>query len=576
MSKIVVVFFLFVIFLSSQAGAQGVANERVKWFRDAKFGMFIHWGLYAEAAGHWNGKTYYGIGEWLMKRAKIKTCDYEKLTQTFNPVKFNAEEWVRVAKDAGMKYIVITAKHHDGFAMFKSEASKYNIVDATPFKRDPLKELADACRKAGIKLGFYYSQYQDWHEPGAGGNTWEFAGTENQFNEYFEKKCLPQVKELLTNYGPLGLIWFDTPGKMTKEQSMELVNLVRKYQPDCLVSSRVGNGVGDYRDFGDGEIPAKRIDEAWEALFTHNNSWGYVDMDHSWKSTKEIIRMLSDVNGKGGNFLLNVGPLGDGSLPSESVKVFRQTGQWIDKNKDGVYATTCSPFPVLPWGTSTSKAGELFLHVYQWPADHALRVPGIQTDVRKVSLLESGEILNSHRQGNDLLIDLPCRMPDPLNTIIKVEYPGQLTVDQTQRLSGDFSNNLLTAVAEMTGKTSLKLYNYAEEFGVWKHAEVLEKWTTPTDRASWVFEVDQPGKYRISLDYSYPLDIPRTEGLIRVAGQNLPFETLATGTRVQDFYHHVIGVVNFPSPGKYTFEIGPKKESEMFIKLRNITVTKFY
>jgi alpha-L-fucosidase len=555
--------------------AQTIENDRVQWFRDAKFGMFIHWGLYAEAAGHWDDKNYFGTGEWLMKRAKIKTSEYEKLAQTFNPAKFNAEEWVKVAKDAGMKYLVITAKHHDGFAMFKSEASKYNIVDATPFKRDPMKELAVACQKAGIKLGFYYSQYQDWHEPGAGGNNWEFAGTESQFNEYFEKKCVPQVKELITNYGSLGLIWFDTPGKMTKEQSMELVNLVRKYQPDCLVSSRVGNDVGDYRDFGDGEIPAKKIDEAWEALFTHNDSWGFVAMDHNWKSTKEIVHILSEVNGKGGNFLLNVGPSGDGSLPSGSVDVFRRTGQWINKNKDAVYATTSSPFSVLPWGTCTSKPGELFLHVYQWPGDLVLRVPGIQNDVKKVSLLESGEILASHRQGNDLLINLPCQMPDPLNTIIKVECQGQLKVDQIQHISDDFTNNLLTAEAETSGKTSLKLYNYAEEFGVWKHAEVLEGWTGKNDQATWTFFVDQAGEYRISLDYSYPLDIPRTEGLIQVADKNLQFETLPTGTRVQDFYHRGIGTVNFPSAGRYKLVLGPKKESERFIKLRNITITKF-
>jgi alpha-L-fucosidase len=567
--------FSLLLFTGMQAQQSKTGGDRVRWFREAKFGMFIHWGLYAEAAGHWDGKNYYGIGEWLMKRAKIKTQEYEKLAGQFNPEKFNAEEWVKVAKDAGMKYIVITAKHHDGFAMFKSEASKYNIVDATPFKRDPLKELAEACRKAGIRLGFYYSQYQDWHEPGAGGNTWEFAGTEDQFNEYFEKKCKPQVKELLTNYGQLGLIWFDTPGKMTKEQSMELVDLVRKYQPGCLVSSRVGNNVGDYLDFGDGEIPAQKVDKAWEALFTHNDSWGYVDVDHNWKSTEEIVRMLSEINGKGGNFLLNVGPKSDGTLPQETVEVFRRTGKWIDKNRDAVYATSYSPFPELPWGTCTSKPGELFLHVHQWPQVPVLRIPGIRTDIKSVNLLESGVSLTYERQGNDLLIHLPCHIPDPFNSVIRLTYKGELSVDSLQHLSPDFSNRLLTAHASRTGQTSTKLYNFAEEFGDWKHAEVLENWTNETDQASWDFCVDKAGEYRIALNYSFPLDIPKREGVIEVAGQKMQFETLQTGTRVQDFYQHVIGMILFPAPGKYTFVIKPVGQGTQFIKLREVCISNF-
>jgi len=574
-------FFLATLFLlfnnSLQAQSDTSDNQqRIQWFRDAKFGMFIHWGLYAEAAGHWDGKNYYGTGEWLMKRAKIKIADYEKLAATFNPNRFNAEEWVQVAKDAGMKYIVITAKHHDGFAMFKSRASKFNIVDATPFKRDPLKELADACHKAGIPLGFYYSQFQDWREPGAGGNTWEFADSKEPFSKYFENKCKPQVKELLTNYGTLGLIWFDTPGEMTREQSMELLALVRKYQPQCLVSSRVGNGVGDYLDFGDGEIPTRKVDKAWEALFTHNDSWGYVDMDHNWKSTEEVVRMLSEINGKGGNFLLNVGPSNDGTLPQGSIGVFRNAGKWIGKNKDAVYATSYSPFPDLPWGTCTSGPGVLYFHVWLWPQDSMLRIPGIHANIKNVSLLESGESLSCEKQGHDLLIHLPVRMPDPLNTVICLTYDGTLMTDSLQLLSAAFPNRLLTAHAERTGKTSLKLYNFAEEFGDWKHAEVLEGWSNEADFATWTFHVEKAGDYRIMLDYSYPLGIPRREGVIEVAGQRLQFETLLTGTRAQDFYKHVIGVISFPSPGKYNLVIKPMGQGDTFIKLRDVSIKRFY
>src|SRR5215204_5781767 len=232
---------------SAKLSEDAIKEQRLRWFREARFGMFIHWGLYSVPAGEWKGKLVPGLGEWIMNRAKIPVTEYEQLTNQFNPVKFNGEEIVRLAKNAGMKYIVITSKHHDGFAMYQSKVSKYNIFDATPFKRDPLKELADAARKAGIRLGFYYSQTQDWHEPDAIGNDWDFKNESTKnFQKYLDEKVKPQVTELLTNYGPIGLIWFDTPRNISKEQSRELVDLVHKLQPDCLVSGRVGNGLGDY------------------------------------------------------------------------------------------------------------------------------------------------------------------------------------------------------------------------------------------------------------------------------------------------------------------------------------------
>jgi len=223
----------------------GQLDDKAKWFRDAKYAMFIHWGPYSEAGGLWKGKRYYGSGEWIMRRTKPTMEEYEALAARFNPVKFDADQWVKVAKDAGMKYIVITAKHHDGFAMWHSKASKFNIVDGTPYDRDPLKELAEACRKAGITFCVYYSQYNDWHEPNAGGNTWTFKDPKD-FSIYYERKCKPQIKELLTGYGPLGLIWFDQPGAITRAQSKELADMVHTHQPNCLVSNRIGHNMGDY------------------------------------------------------------------------------------------------------------------------------------------------------------------------------------------------------------------------------------------------------------------------------------------------------------------------------------------
>ncbi len=215
-----------------------------------------------------------------MRLAEISVKDYETLADRFNPVDFDADAIVRLAREAGMKYVVITAKHHDGFAMFKSAVSNFNIVDATPFGRDPIKELADACKREGLKLGFYYSQFQDWHEIDAAGNTWDFPVPGN-FDRYLEEKALPQIRELLTNYGPIGLIWFDTPGSISSQASKEICDFVYKLQPECLVNSRIGNGFGDYATLGDQEVPKTAPEGLWETIDTHNDTWGYSLHDHN-------------------------------------------------------------------------------------------------------------------------------------------------------------------------------------------------------------------------------------------------------------------------------------------------------
>ena len=226
------------------ADADAAKERRLRWFREAKFGLFIHWGLYAVPAGEWKGKPVPGIGEWIMNRAQIPVREYEKLAAQFNPVKFDADAWVRVAKDAGMRYIVITSKHHDGFALFHSKVSKYNAVDATPFKRDILKELSEACARQGMRLGFYYSQAQDWHEPNGAGNTWDFGPDDRKdYDQYLRDKAEPQVREILSNYGPVCLVWFDTPRMMTPERSQRFVDIVRSIQPDCSTAIRPATSV---------------------------------------------------------------------------------------------------------------------------------------------------------------------------------------------------------------------------------------------------------------------------------------------------------------------------------------------
>lgn len=324
---------------------------RIAWFREAKFGLFIHWGLYALPAGEWKGRHSPGIGEWVMHRLKIPVAEYEQLAPWFNPHKFDAEAWVKMAADAGMKYIVITSKHHDGFAMYHSKVSRYNIVDATPFKRDPIKELADACARRGMPFGFYYSQAQDWHESGGAGNEWDFPPDAEKdksgaYDRYLREKALPQVRELLQNYGPVCLMWFDTPRMMTAERGQIFIDAVRQLQPKTLIDGRLmpGGTGGDYVSTGDNAIPNLNMAGDWEVPATINRTWGYRKDDTDWKSPGDIVFKLVDIVSKGGNYLLNVGPTAEGVIPQASVDNLLSVGRWLKVNGEAVYGAQRSPF----------------------------------------------------------------------------------------------------------------------------------------------------------------------------------------------------------------------------------------
>jgi len=334
-------------------------DSRLDWWREAKFGLFIHWGLYALLEGEWKGQPVASLGEWIMLRARIPVREYEQLPKRFNPTKFNAQDWVSLAKRAGQKYLVITAKHHDGFCMYDSKVTDYDIVDATPFGRDPIRELSAACQREGIKLCFYYSQTQDWHHPDGDGNDWDFDESKKDFRGYVDRYVKPQVRELLTNYGPIGLIWFDTPKGISEQQSLQLVELVHELQPECLVSGRVGNHVGDYASTKDNVIPPGLMAEMdWETPATINDTWGYKRDDHNWKSDEDLIHKLVDIVSKGGNYLLNVGPTAEGEIPRPSVERLESMGRWLGRNSEAVYGTRAGPLQGLEWArtTATSQA----------------------------------------------------------------------------------------------------------------------------------------------------------------------------------------------------------------------------
>lgn len=340
---------LFFLLLRGTLFAQQPADStaHMDWWKEAKFGMFVHWGLYSVTAGNWKGKPAKGY-EHFMLHERIPLKEYAKIADDFNPIKFNAETWVKSAKAAGMKYIVFTSKHHDGYAMYNSKASDYNIVKTTKWGRDPIMELAAACKKYGMKLGLYYSLGRDWEDPDvptnwplkAGrSNTWDYPNEDaKDLARYLERKVKPQIKELLTNYGPIGIIWFDTPELISKPQSAELEAFIRKLQPNCIINSRIGNGLGDYL-VSEQQISATKITKPWEACITMSGHWSYNKYDNAWKSPELIVRQLVEITCKGGNFLLNVNPNGKGELPTQCLENLDVIGQWMKTNQEAIYGT---------------------------------------------------------------------------------------------------------------------------------------------------------------------------------------------------------------------------------------------
>ena len=410
-----------------------MADKRMEWFRDAKYGVIIHWGLYSLLAGEWNGGDYSSAAEWIMRNARIPLAEYRKLVDQFDPTEFNADEWVDRAVKYGAKYLCFTTKHHDGFAMFDSKVSDYNIMH-TPFGRDVVKELSEACAKRGIVFCLYYSQMQDWEDPNADGNTWDFDPEKKDFKVYFEQKVKPQVRELLTNYGKIGMMWFDTPYQMPIELCRELRELVLSIQPDCIINGRIGYGLGDYRQMGDNDIPVLGYRGDWETPMTLNETWGYAANAKRWKAPKTVMNLLIDVAGKGGNLLLNIGPDGTGRIPDEGDHIMRTMGEWLKTNGESIYGTRRTiDFPYqIRWGGITTKGNTLYFHILHTDEiTHQVRICNMESKVKRVYLLETGEELTFFqtyelaRDEHRFRIITEGKVNDPLDTVIVVELEDE-------------------------------------------------------------------------------------------------------------------------------------------------------
>lgn len=425
-------------------------DARMEWWREARFGMFIHWGLYTILAGEWKGRPIPGIGSWSMHGANIPLDDYEPLQGQFNPGAFDAADIARLARKAGMKYVVVTSKHHEGFCLFDSKHTDYDVM-STPFKRDIMKELADACRAEGLKFGFYYSLI-DWHHPHYPvkgdphhpmRNDAAFQAQDRHFDEYLDYMHA-QVRELLMNYGRIDVLWFDfSYNEMTGEawRGRELLTMLFELQPHIIVNNRLAkpgfhpDAAGKDPYHGDFETPENsipppgRYDFDWETCMSMSDSWAYKKDDHNYQSAEQLIRNLADICGKGGNYLLNIGPMPDGSIPTPEVERLEAMGRWLEVYGDSVYGTTASVFAGPPaWGTSTTRrlAGgstRIYLHVFQWPGDGTLLVPPIKGNVRRAYVLsdKSRTALATRRSHDGLSISLPETAPDEAVSVVALD-----------------------------------------------------------------------------------------------------------------------------------------------------------
>lgn len=493
-------------------------ESRVQWWRDARFGMFIHWGVYSLPGGEWKGKRVGGYAEHLMRKEKISRQEYLDLAHRFNPTEFDAEEWILTAKKAGMRYFIITAKHHDGFALFDSKVSDFDMVDQTPFKRDAMAELAAAARKHGMKFGFYYSHAFDWEHPDAPGNDWEYnnpggdklLGGANWFDQhpewlpkaqnYVQQKAIPQIRELIEKYHP-DILWFDTPHKLPLSENIKILKAIREADPGVVVNGRLVRNAaanfGDYKNTADRPAEFYPVSGDWEAIPTTNESYGYSRFDSSHKPAGHFIQLLASAVSRGGNLLMNIGPKGDGAFDHRDLQILQGIGSWMDKNGESITGAQGSGLPLQSWGVTTKKGNKLYLHVFQWPRDGQLTLGGLASTPAKAYLLtDPKKPLAFTRAGaKDLRIQTGKQPADSSNTVIVLELKEALKGDTTRYVSG---NVPLTRLLAFDARQHGKGFGFGDGK---KDRYYVEGWKTKEQFLSWDFRTSVPLRFKLVAHY---------------------------------------------------------------------------
>ena len=521
--------------------SKATLDERMAWWEEARFALFIHWGAYSVLGGEYKGETLeHKYAEQIQRICKISKEDYRKdAASLFRPEKFDAEQWVKLARDAGMKYVVITAKHHDGFAIYHSKHSDFDVENTSQWERDPLKELSDACRKHGLKFGVYYSQSQDWHDvfdpsgdwtaPGnpasTRGSQWgdpakcdKAAANRKMFEAYMEQKGVPQVVELIEDYG-VEMVWYDTPGAYLDEYAQPFLDAVRNTNPDVVVNARIGAGLGDYQGGPDSPVvfPYTK-DRYWEAIQSTLHSWGYNKFDEvSRRPTDYLLRMLATVVSKGGNMMINVGPKPDGTLVENDTKCLREIAAWSRDHIESIHGAQRSPLPPQNWGVVTRKGNDLYLHVFDWPEDGTLRVGGLRTAVTSARLMAGDVPVNTRQTGEGVLVvDLPSEPSHPVNSVIRLRCAGVPEGDSYRLIEPGRQNRFHVTDTPFISGEGLR-----NPIGVGFRA-YMENWTDPDAEIVWKIRVTENGVYNVQFLYDLPNGKPAgNDYMIRIGDRKL-------------------------------------------------------
>lgn len=564
--------------------ASPVANQtaerelETRWFRDARFGLFIHWGVYSVPAGEWKGKKQSFYGEWIMESAKIPIADYKEFSKEFTASKYDPKAWADLAKEAGMKYVVITSKHHDGFALFDSEASDWNAVKASPAQRDLIAPLAEAVRANGLRFGLYYSQAQDWVNGGSflfrkeGEDSWDPAQKTN-FDDYLKNVSLPQVREILERYQP-DILWWDTPAWMNKERARPFAELLKEKAPNMISNNRLGGNFPGDTATPEQHIPARGMPgKMFEVCMTMNDTWGYKSFDHRWKSVGRLLRHLSDISSKGGNFLLNVGPTKEGEIPQPSIDRLKAMGRWMADYGEAIYGTEAGPYVrQLPWGRITKKVDDkggvtLYLHVWEWPSDGRILLPGLSNQPISGRMLKGGAPLQSEPTAEGVVVTLPGQPTHEDISVAALVFKEPLTISGNSLPQTDPQKPLTLSASEADcvgfEEANLRKEGQGEE-AYWTD------WNDPKFRLEYSVESKKAGKWKVSAEVAGEQSAKLWLTINNGKPPNPKTEVTPAGKLAWKSFD--LGIIDLPA-GFGSFAIRAVKEGWKPVDLRRVTLT---